>query len=547
MKTNLALSTDNSIPAALNSPASPLPNMDGLTALLGENETTSAFSNVLESLLEGVSCCDNDGRIIYTNSAMEKIVGLSSDQMLGKRTYELFFRAGTEQFLAAQTRQHARYADRQMGISEEYELEIVNQSGTQKWLLVRASPLKNARGEVVGSVAVVNDNTDKKSLQTQLLWSQKMDAVGRLARNVAHDFNNLLTVILGNSEWLLNQVTSEAPTYRKISAIHAASRSAAALTQQLLTVSKRKVLDLQPLDVNSIIRDTQAILRDFVTEGIQIELNLEKHLPYVIGDAGQIQQILINLAINARDAMSEGGVLTFSTSCLELPTQVSPVTSKKYISISVKDTGSGMSPDVLKHLFEPFFTTKKNGTGLGLSISHTIVEQHRGRICVSSQLGEGTTFSILLPESDSIPIASAPRETTLKLEQGNNELTILLAEDEPGVRELVSEMLTESGFNVISAADGMEALSILKSMSERVHLVLTDIAMPNINGITLAEKVQVNYPSIPIILMSGCTIDSALPDHIVASGIPFIAKPFAIDSLLRVIDNKLQTQVALKN
>jgi CheY-like chemotaxis protein len=367
-----------------------------------------------------------------------------------------------------------------------------------------------------------------------------MESMGRLAGGIAHDFNNLLAVISGYGEILRRRVTADPQLVRYVDDIVKAAERAAQLTRQLLAFSRKQVLQPRILSLNLVVEETEKMLRRVIGEDILLLTVFDEHLGSVRADPGQIEQILMNLAVNARDAMPRGGRLTIETGNVVLDERFARyhagVEPGGYVLLAVSDTGSGMTPQTLGHIFEPFFTTKEpgKGTGLGLATVHGIVKQSGGHIWVYSEPGHGTTFKIHLPRADAPeteppPPAAAPGE----LPRGTE--TILLVEDEASVREILRECLEASGYTVLEASRGEEALSICANPEAPVHLVMTDVVMPGMSGRELAERLRLSRPEIRILYMSGYTDDAVVIHGVLSEDMAFLQKPFSVENLARKV------------
>ena len=411
----------------------------------------------------------------------------------------------------------------------EETYRIVRPDGTVRWIHDRSFPIFSQDGKLYRVTGIAADITDQRELEEQLRQAQKMDAVGRLAGGVAHDFNNLLMVIGGYSQTLLDGTPAEHPQRFPLEQILKASNRAAALTSQLLAVSRKQLPQPKLINLNNLVTNVESLLRRVMGEHITFHVVPCTALLYVKADPNQLEQVLINLAANARDAMPDGGEFRIETSIVDARAEGAEGRLKEgeYALLRVCDTGIGMNHAVLEHAFEPFFTTKGvgKGTGLGLSTVYGIVQQNQGTIHVSSERGRGTNFEIYLP------IVAAGEEAkqsdVLNGSLRGNE-TILVAEDEPDVRKLVRDALEQLGYTVLPAADGYEALRILEQHSDPVHLLLTDVIMPLMSGRELAKRVQSVKPATKVMYMSGYT-DDTLAFH----GSPqlhtgFIQKPFTV-------------------
>jgi len=386
-------------------------------------------------------------------------------------------------------------------------------------------------------ISTVEDVTDRVRLEVQLRQGQKMEAVGRLAGGIAHDFNNLLTVILGYSDLVLRELAPEAPLRSDVEEIRHAGRSAAALTRQLLAFSRKQILQPQIVDLNDVVMRMNALLRRLIGEDIELRIRLGIPLDRVSVDPSQIEQIVLNLALNARDAMPQGGSLTVETANWELDAhwvaQHPDASEGRHVMLAISDTGVGMDRTVQTHLFEPFFTTKERGkgTGLGLATVYGIVKQSGGSIFVYSEPEHGTTFKIFLPRTEQA--ADLPEVARSRVEPVGGTETILLVEDQPEVRAVIRNALARHGYVVLDAAGGPEALAMLEKFDGEVHLLLTDVVMPGMSGRALADWLLVSRPSLRVLYTSGYTDDTIVHHGVLEAGIAFIQKPFTPSVLLK--------------
>jgi PAS domain S-box-containing protein len=387
------------------------------------------------------------------------------------------------------------------------------------------------------SLAMAHDITKRKSVETQLLQAQKMEAVGRLAGGIAHDFNNLLTVILGSSDLLLEGLGVDHQRRGDVESIQQATQRAAALTRQLLAFSRQQVLAPQVLDMNALITDVEKMLQRLIGEDIEFRTVLTPDLGAVRADPGQLEQVIMNLAVNARDAMPQGGKLTVETANVDLDAAYAqthaPVVPGRYAMLAVSDTGTGMDTQVKAHIFEPFFTTKEKGkgTGLGLATVYGIVKQSDGYIWVYSEPGQGTTFKIYLPRVEAAAEPPAPKPMPPASLRGSE--TVLLAEDEEAVRNLTRRVLLAHGYTVLVAADGQEALRLADGHTGPIHLLLTDVVMPHMSGRQLAERVVSARHATKVLYLSGYTDDAIVHHGVLEPGIAFLQKPFTPQGLAR--------------
>jgi signal transduction histidine kinase/CheY-like chemotaxis protein len=392
---------------------------------------------------------------------------------------------------------------------------------------------------------VVKRTAEQSALQDQLLHSQKMEAVGRLAGGVAHDFNNLLTVILGNNEILRSYVSRDAAAVEYADEVLHAAERASALTNQLLAFSRRQVAVPRILDLNEIVMSIDKMLRRIIGEDIQLVTHLSPGVPPVKADPSHLDQVIMNLAVNSRDAMPEGGQLTIETAAVELNEEYANrhigVAPGHYVMLAVSDTGSGMDAATKARLFEPFFTTKEKGkgTGLGLSIVYGIVKQNGGDILVYSEPGRGTAFKLYLPAVISTEVPAVRQNEDAAAEVPVTE-TVLLVEDDSQVRSLARKILVRLGYRVLEAESADEALNILSDEEGPLDLLLTDIVMPGMNGIELARRVRSIRPGVRVLFMSGYTDNAVTEQGILGAGAPFLQKPFTSAILARMVREVLR-------
>ena len=383
---------------------------------------------------------------------------------------------------------------------------------------------------------------ERSDLQEQLRQSQKMEAIGRLAGGVAHDFNNLLMIILGNTSLAMHRLTAEHPAYKELEEIHQASESASALTRQLLAFSRRQVMQPKLLDLNAIVSDLEKMLHRLIGEDIELVTQLQANLGNTKADPGQIEQVLLNLAVNARDAMPHGGQLIVETADVDLDAVYAAshdvIEPGPYVMLACSDTGEGMDPETQMNVFEPFFTTKDqdHGTGLGLSTVYGIIKQSGGYIWVYSEEGKGTTFKIYLPRVFEVA-AAAPSPKAPTPRTGGSE-TVLMVEDDPSVRRMVSEILKAGGYQVVEAQNAIEALEL--GQQDNIDLLLTDVVMPKMNGPELVAALEQIRPDIHVLFMSGYTDNALLSHYVFDADRHFIQKPFsatALDEKIREVLN----------
>ena len=408
-----------------------------------------------------------------------------------------------------------------------------HKNGNLVWIEQRSAVVRDHNNQAVAVEGIARDISERRQLEDQLRHSQKMDAIGRLTAGVAHDFNNLLTVINGYSDLSLREIPAGSPVRRKIDEVKKAGDQAAALTRQLLAFGRKQVSQPKLVDVNAAVTSNLGILRRVIGEDIQLVTVLDPALRTVKCDEGQIEQVLLNLAVNARDAMSRGGKLTIQTA-----NAGASEAGAGQIMLSVGDTGCGMEAATQLRVFEPFFTTKESGrgTGLGLSIVSSIVKQNGGKIDLDSQPGEGTTFRIYLPSAEAAPVIPAARPVNV-LRVGSE--TILVVEDDGAVRDFVCTILEDAGYRVVTARHGHHALEICQQQKTPFALVVTDLVMPHMNGPVFVEKLRCLTPEVKVLYTSGYADDAVARHGDLDPDAPFIRKPFSSDLLLQTVREAL--------
>jgi PAS domain S-box-containing protein len=397
---------------------------------------------------------------------------------------------------------------------------------------------------------IAEDITDRRQLEEQLRQAQKMDAVGRLAGGVAHDFNNLLMVINGYTEVLLEQLEQGSAMHHKVQSIQQAADRAATLTRQLLAFSRKQLLELKVVDVNIVIGDMERLLRPLIGENIELVTRLSPETGHTRADAGQLEQVIMNLVVNAKDAMPEGGKLTVESSDVTVRHSFREhrfIQPGRYAVISVTDTGHGMDKETQSRIFEPFFTTKEKGkgTGLGLSTVYGIVKQSSGYVFAQSELGAGTTFYVYLPRVEDSAEELSPAQSQ-QSEAGGCE-TVLLVEDEESVRELVRLTLAARGYKVLEAENGECGLRVSESFKENIDILITDVVMPGIGGRELAKKLLALRPGISVLYLSGYTEDAVITQGAPGPSTAFLQKPFTLQNLAKKVREVLRSKPAPKS
>jgi two-component system, cell cycle sensor histidine kinase and response regulator CckA len=463
-------------------------------------------------------------------------LGLRAQEMEGKSLFE-YFHTEDPEFIAIAAHRKAL-----TGQSVTYEIEW------QKHVFdSHVQPLKGSDGQLLGVIGVALDITDRKHLADQLRVSQKMQAVGELAGGVAHDFNNLLMIVKGHAEMLLDRIDSSSARHN-LEQIQGATERAATLTRQLLAFSRKQVLQPKVLDLNDVVAGMIKMFARVIGENIDLAFLPGSKLAPVKADPGQMEQVLLNLVVNARDAMPDGGRLTIETCNVELDSvsasQHPVMEAGSYVMLIVTDTGCGMDAGTQARIFEPFFTTKGQGkgTGLGLATVYGVVKQSGGFIWVYSEVNHGSTFKIYLPQVT----ADLERGASEKISRGTHPgtETILFVEDEEGVRELVRDYLGKSGYRVLEAADGLQALEIAAAHRGQIHILVTDVVMPRLSGRELVTRITAARPEIKILYISGYTDDSIFRHGVLEGGVAFLQKPFNLKDLAQKIRQVLDGEPA---
>ncbi len=475
---------------------------------------------------------DVQGRFTRINKAKADMHGLSSPDEAINKTDRDFYRA---EFAGETDRdeQEVMSTGRQLVAKEE---KITDGQGRELWVSTTKSPLRDAKGQIIGTFGTARDVTEHKRLEEQLRQAQKMEAVGRLAGGVAHDFNNLLTVILGYSSLLCARTQPDDPLHEPSRMIRSTAERAANLTRQLLAFSRKQILMPVVLDLNTVISELEPMLQRLIGEDVRLVIELAPELGPVKADRGQLEQVLVNLVVNSRDAMPNGGLLTIQTAAEDGEGSANP-----RVVLTVRDTGHGMDEHTRARLFEPFFTTKEvgKGTGLGLATVYGIVQQSGGEITVDSAPGAGATFRVALPRAETVAVPDA--EPSDAHEPRNGSETILLAEDEDMLRDLACSVLRQAGYTVLPSHNGAEALSLSESYSGQLDLLITDVIMPVMGGRELADRLVSVRPSVKVLYISGYIDDSIVRHLVEAEGKPLLHKPFTPDILLRKVREVLDS------
>jgi two-component system, cell cycle sensor histidine kinase and response regulator CckA len=509
------------------------------------HESEARYRSLIHTLPDAMTVSDLNGKIIYAAPSAIKFYGFrSGEELVGHsimewihRDHHAKARVAMQSALAGETIQNEEYL-------------LFRRDGSALYGEVSASCMKNAQGQPVGFLMLVRDISDRKrteeerqQLQAQLLQAQKMESIGRLAGGVAHDFNNMLSVILGYAELLQSQLPAHDPMLTDLTQIERAGRRAKEITQQLLAFSRKQIIEPTLLDLNEVINTAQKGLIRLIGEDIDLRFNSQPGLHKIKFDHSQLEQILINLAVNARDAMPQGGKLVIETANISLDEAFCRehlgFLAGDYVLLSVSDNGMGMDKVTLAHAFEPFFTTKAvgKGTGLGLAMVYGIVNQGGSFIEANSELGQGTTFKIYIPRV-------AEKETPL-IETRENPVepgtgTVLVVEDDGMVRDMTVAMLEAVGYKVLSAATPMEALEYCEKCGAAVDLMITDVVMPELSGAELRDKILKMLPGIKVLFISGYAGDIIAHHGVLDQGINFIRKPFSMSDLATAVRNVMQ-------
>jgi PAS domain S-box-containing protein len=496
-----------------------------------QNEDLQRQASLIDHSHDAIFTMDSTRHILSWNRGAQELYQYTAEEAAGKVTHE---------FLQTKSIITMTEVDSVLMATGRWDGELMHSRRDGKWVTVdsRHVLLRNDKGEVTGILEINRDVTASRAIEEQLRQTQKLESIGQLAAGVAHDFNNLLTVINGYANMLLVEPTLEESLHGEVEEIIAASDRAAEITRQLLAFSRRQVTVRQNFVLNDVVSRMEKMVRRLIGENLSFSMDLEETRSVIYADPGQIEQVVMNLVVNARDAISGIGKIALETGQMVVDAEYSAshlgVKPGTYAVLSVSDTGGGMSAEVKARIFEPFFTTKEKGkgTGLGLSMVYGIVEQNSGTIVVYSEVGKGSTFKILLPVSDGP--ATGPRgDTVLPSLEGTE--TILLVEDEEALRDFVRTVLERHGYRVLAAPNGRAGLELAREHHADIHLLLSDVVMPEMGGIELADQIATLYPKIAILHMSGYT-----ERFWVRSEVQFLQKPFTAAGLLTKIRGALE-------
>jgi len=501
-------------------------------------ESELRYRTLAEAAQDSIFIVDRDARIVYKNAASGERFGIRSQDAVGKRLAEVF----PPETADAMWRELSIVFE--TGERRSTESSFATPSGDvslETWLV----PMIGRDGRPEAVMGVARDVTGRRLLERQFLQAQKMEAIGQLAGGIAHDFNNVLTAILGYSELVLDAVRGDAQLRADVEEIYKAGQRAGRLTRQLLAFSRKQLLAPQVLDLNDVLKELNKMLARVIGEDVHLAIVETPSLDRVKVDPGQIEQVILNLAVNARDAMPRGGTLRIATDHVDVTPAAARrhpgMTPGRYVTVTVRDSGCGMSREILAHVFEPFFTTKPvgKGTGLGLATVYGIVKQSGGYVAIDSEPGHGTTVTIYLQSVGSAPIEDA-RPAAVAPPRGTE--TILLVEDEPGVRALMQRTLEQSGYAVLKPTSVAEAVAIAAEPGRRIDMLLTDVVMPDLSGPDVAQRVVRLHPDVKVLYVSGFTNQIALDTGALSRRAAFLAKPFSPQALASKVRECLDLQ-----
>jgi PAS domain S-box-containing protein len=500
-------------------------------------EYRSRLASIIDSSEDAIIGKGLDGTITSWNKGAERIYGYAPEEVVGKHISILVPDDRPDE-IPGILRKIARGES-----TEHYESVRMTKDGRRLNVSITVSPLRDAAGEIVGASAIARDITAQRRVEDQLRQSQKMEAIGRLAGGVAHDFNNVLGIINACTEFLRDRIDPASEPSLYVENIKKATERGAALTRQLLAFSRKQVVKPVILDLNDRLKDISKLLRPLMGDDVEILIVPRSHSAVVEADPGQLDQIVVNLAVNSRDAMPQGGKFILETDVVELDQsfaeQHQPLSPGKYVMLAVSDTGSGMDKATLSRIFEPFFTTKEmgKGTGLGLATVYGIAQQSGGHIWVYSEPGRGTTFKVYLPSAEHKIGSGSPSEVenAVPKRQGT---TVLLVEDDEIMRSLTRQLLREQGYNVVEAANGKSALEWVESHPGQFDLLLTDVVMPAMSGPELAERLIGSHPALKVVYMSGYTGELMAGREGLKHG-TLLEKPFTRTALLNALHTTL--------
>ena len=503
--------------------------IDALLRIRKAEVTLQQQAQIIDQIHDAVLGIDLDGRITRWNRGAARLFGYHSDEIVGHSCAPLIQPGERSIFFDM-------LAHCDSGGSESEAL-LRRKSGATFPVHGSFSPLRDSRGQAVGLLCYLVDITERKKLEEQFQQAQKMEAIGSLAGGIAHDFNNLLTVVLGYCDLLLEQLPTGDPSREPIQHICQAGEQAAELTKKLLAFSRRQVMEMRVVNLNTLVRDFEKVFGRLLGEDILFKSELDPRLRLVQVDPVQMQQVLMNLAMNARDAMPQGGRLTIATRnvTIDAGPDHPDLTPGDHVLLTVADTGRGIAKATMPRIFEPFFTTKEvgRGTGLGLATVFGIVKQSGGTVVVRSEEGQGTTFEVYLPASAAV--VAEPRPTKKREEIPSGSETVLLVEDEAAVRLLTANVLRTLGYHVLEATDGAEAICAAQMSTRPIDLMITDVVMPHLGGREAVERIRATQPKLRVLFVSGYTDDAIVRHGVLQAETPFLHKPFTPPMLAKKV------------
>ena len=502
-------------------------------------EPEARYRGLLEAAPDAMVVVNQAGEIVLLNVQAEKQFGYRRDELVGQQVTNIIPEGFAERLIADDLRSAADALAQQIGTG--IELVARRKDGSEFPIEIMLSPLESAEGILV--TAAIRDISVRKAAENQLLQAQKLESIGRLAGGIAHDFNNMLFAIHGYAELLtqdlaaINRVRFDPDSaLASVNAITNAAERAAALTAQLLAFSRQQVVTMRVLDINAAVTLVEPMLNQLIGANTRLILTLDPAAGHILADAGQIGQIVVNLVVNARDAMPDGGRVTIETGNVAFDERYAiehfDLTPGEYVLLAVSDTGIGMDRATRDRIFEPFFTTKEvgKGTGLGLATTYGIVHQAGGHVWLYSEPGQGSTFKLYFPRVDATVEERPLAPVTPTVGVG----TALVVEDEPAVRDMTTQLLERAGYEVLAVADGIEAIAAAR-LAERVDVLVTDVVMPNLSGIELAEQMMDSYPLMGVVLLSGYTAETLNLERVTAGGATFVSKPISSNQLLQAV------------
>jgi PAS domain S-box-containing protein len=509
------------------------------------------FSDAIAAAPIGIVCvAATTGQYVFVNEMYARLIGRTHDEVMASDPYEILVSATHPDDMEL-TRLSMEALARGEAEICQYEKRVVAKNGTARWMSVNVVPARCAEGRLAFVTLYFTDVHERRTadakrerLEDQLRHAQKLEALGRLAGGVAHDFNNRLVVIMGYAQLVKERLPATSPLAQHTDRVIESALRAAELTQQLLAYGRHQVLDARVFDLSATVENMRRVLERLMGDDVELATRSCASHPHVLGDVGQIEQVIINLAINARDAMPNGGQLSLETKNVTLaPSESGTLAAGEYVALAVRDSGSGIPARVLPRIFEPFFTTKEvgRGTGLGLATVEGIVHQSGGAIQVESQLDQGTTFTILLPKASGLPTVQPPASPATAA-RGPNFETVLVCDDDDAVRELIGNVLSLRGYVVLRANSGQQALEIAAAHRGTIHLLVTDLVMPKLGGIELSAELRSRQPQLPVLYIAGHSSRAALLADQLEPNTVYLQKPFMPGDLTRTVCSILERQ-----